>query len=82
MLTFIRNCFLAFLLFSPLCLVDDETLDMQLKAHRDQVRPTCVTYTIPETDEGWRTSRLLLKWGWTGRPGDGAERLYSPFCPR
>lgn len=40
----------------------------------------CTPYVVPETDEGWDTSRYLLGLGWTGRPDDGMEALYPPNC--
>lgn len=46
----------------------------------------CRTIELPEDTEGTgeteaRASALIAA-GWFGNPTDGAERLYSPECPR
>lgn len=41
----------------------------------------CTTMDVSgDTDAGWAQAQELIEAGWTGRAGDGAERLYSPEC--
>ncbi len=77
----LRATLLGTLLLVSTGISHDSTIEMTKVSHA-KPKISCSSWLVPETDQGWYFSRLLIRHGWRGIPGDGSERLYSPRCLR